>query len=54
LEEELKKKFSAQIELIAGSGGVFDVRVDDRNIFSKSRMGRFPQEEEIEQLIKAG
>ena len=34
-------------ELIAGGGGIFDVAVDDRLIFSKHRAGRFPEHPEI-------
>ena len=34
-------------ELIEGGGGVFDVVVDGRKIYSKSETGRFPEHEEI-------
>jgi selenoprotein W-related protein len=34
-------------ELDPGTGGVFDVFVDGRLIFSKHQTGRFPFEEEI-------
>lgn len=34
-------------ELIAGSNGIFDVRVDDRLIFSKGEVGRFPEHHEV-------
>lgn len=30
-----------------GSGGVFDVHVDDRLIYSKHATGRFPTDEEV-------
>jgi len=52
LEEELIEKFGAQVELIAGSGGVFDVVADRRKIFSKAAVGRFPEEGEIVRLIE--
>jgi len=48
----LKKKFGADIELVAGSGGVFDISVDGKMIFSKFEKGRFPQLEDIIGLIK--
>jgi selT/selW/selH-like putative selenoprotein len=32
---------------VRGEGGVFDVLVDGRRIFSKHEAGRFPEEEEI-------
>jgi len=35
------------VELIGGSGGIFDVRVDGRLIFSKKETGRFPENGEI-------
>ncbi len=34
-------------ELVRGSGGVFNVSVDNRRIFSKHDEGRFPSESEI-------
>ena len=50
--DELKKNLGADIELIAGSNGVFDVAVDGKMIFSKSDKSRFPQVDEIINLIK--
>jgi len=39
-------------ELVKGSGGIFDVEVDGRLVFSKHETGRFPEHAEItEQLI---
>lgn len=37
----------AEIQLTKGSGGVFDVTVDGRLIFSKQRGGRFPELDEV-------
>ena len=54
LEEELVKGFAAEVELIPGSGGVFEVVCDGRKIFSKASLGRFPAEGEIASLIEAG
>jgi selT/selW/selH-like putative selenoprotein len=34
-------------KLVKGDGGVFDVRVDGRLIFSKKKEGRYPTNEEI-------
>ena len=39
------------MELIAGSGGIFDIRADGRLIFSKHKQGRFPEEGEIVRLL---
>jgi len=56
LEEELQANFDKiSVELIRGSGGVFEVKVDDNMIFSKSSgaqaTGRFPNEGEVTKLI---
>jgi selT/selW/selH-like putative selenoprotein len=37
--------------LIKGSGGVFDVVVDGRQVFSKHESGRFPQPGEVASLL---
>ena len=47
----MKKEFGAEVELIAGSGGVFDIVADGREIFSKKREGRFPDKGEIAALL---
>ncbi len=51
--EELKQKYNAEIELIAGSNGVYDITVDGKMIFSKSAIGRFPDSNEIASKIKS-
>jgi selT/selW/selH-like putative selenoprotein len=43
----LKEQLGAKVELVKGSGGVFDVEVDGRRVFSKHHEGRFPEPEEI-------
>jgi selT/selW/selH-like putative selenoprotein len=39
--------------MIEGSGGVFDVHVDGKQIWSKHDVGRFPEHKEILGKIKA-
>ena len=39
------------IELVPGSGGVFEVKVDGRKIFSKLKLKRFPSYREIPTLL---
>ncbi|HID70592.1 MAG TPA: SelT/SelW/SelH family protein [Desulfobacterales bacterium] len=51
MEEELKNEFDADVELIASSGGVYEVVVDGKNIFSKKALSRFPDDGEIVKLI---
>jgi predicted Rdx family selenoprotein len=37
----------AEVELIRGGGGIFDVTADGKKIFSKHDTGRFPGVREI-------
>ena len=41
------------MRLVKGSGGVFDVVVDDDKVFSKYKVGRFPNPGEVSELIIA-
>ena len=52
--DEIKKEIDAEIELVAGGGGVFDISMDGRMIFSKFEQGRYPQPDEIISLIRNG
>jgi hypothetical protein len=54
LAAALKKKYSADSELIKGGKGVFKVWQDDRLLFSKKDVGRFPRHEEIFDKVTAG
>jgi selenoprotein W-related protein len=47
-----QKKPEVDVELIGGSGGVFEVMVDGRLIFSKKTLGRFPNDGEILQIVE--
>lgn len=49
---EIRKQFGFDSELIAGSGGVFDVTVEGDILFSKHEEGRFPTNDEILRLLK--
>jgi selenoprotein W-related protein len=51
--EELKKAFNTESELVKGSGGIFEVIVDGKKIFSKKNAGRFPEEGEVAKLVKS-
>ncbi|MBU1137519.1 MAG: Rdx family protein [Proteobacteria bacterium] len=52
MEEELKKEFDADVELIASSGGVYEIVLDGEKIFSKKALNRFPDDGEISKLIQ--
>jgi selenoprotein W-related protein len=41
-----------ETELIASGGGVFEVTVDGKLIFSKRALGRFPEDDEILAILK--
>ena len=48
LEAELKKSFpTIEISLISSGGGVFEVVLDEKLIFSKKALNRFPEKGEI-------
>ena len=40
------------VELIPGTGGIFEVEVNGQNIFSKEKTGRFPEENEVESKLE--
>jgi selT/selW/selH-like putative selenoprotein len=44
---ELKSSLGVDAKLVKGSGGIFDVVVDGKRIFSKHETGRFPAPGEI-------
>jgi selenoprotein W-related protein len=54
MEDEIRKILGADIELLAGSNGIFDITVDGKMIFSKFEQGRFPQANEVIRLIQEG
>jgi selenoprotein W-related protein len=43
----------AALELVPGTGGVFDVDVDGERIFFKKMIGRYPQPEDVLPLLRA-
>ncbi len=48
-EKVLKKKKQdvKSLELVPGEGGVFEVTVDGKLVFSKLKEGRFPEWDEV-------
>ena len=53
LAAEIKKQLGVDSQLVRGSGGIFDVTVDKKRIFSKHDEGRFPSEKEIVDKLRA-
>lgn len=41
-----------EIEQIVSSGGVFEVTVDGKLVYSKKKLGRFPEPGEVVGLIR--
>lgn len=40
----------AEVELVKGGGGVFEISLDGDPVFSKKALGRFPEDHEIESI----
>ena len=49
----MQQRHGADVELVGGRGGVFDVEVDGELLFSKHDKGRYPTHDEIDRLIDA-
>ena len=48
----MKEAFpGTEVELVEGAGGVFEVTVDGRLVFSKLQLSRFPSYQEIPTLL---
>jgi selenoprotein W-related protein len=55
LTQELLTTFEAELGEVAlrpGSGGVFEIRVEDELIWSRQREGRFPEAKEVKQRVR--
>lgn len=50
LLDEHKNSLS-MVKIVPSSGGVFEVSLDDKLVFSKKELGRFPNEDEVEDII---
>ncbi len=43
----------SEVQLVKGRGGVFEITIDDKLVFSKKQLGRFPTDQEIEALAQS-
>jgi selenoprotein W-related protein len=53
--QELLTTFQSEVgevALLPGTGGVFDVRIDDEIVWSRAARGRFPEIKELKQLVR--
>jgi selenoprotein W-related protein len=40
------------LELVPGTGGIFDVHVDDEQLFTKRMIGRYPEPDDVLPLLR--
>jgi selenoprotein W-related protein len=55
MAQELLTTFGTEIgevALMPGTGGIFEVRLDQEAIFSRREQGRFPESKELKQLVR--
>jgi selenoprotein W-related protein len=41
-----------EVALVPGTGGVFEIRVDEETVWSRAAHGRFPEMKELKQLVR--
>ncbi len=46
------EKELGEVALIPGAGGIFEVRLEGKSIFSREQQGRFPESKELKQLVR--
>ncbi len=55
MAQELLTTFGTElgeVALVPGTGGIFDVRVNDELIWSRKTEGRFPESKELKQRVR--
>jgi len=55
MAQELLTTFESELGgvlLKPGTGGIFEVRLDGKTLFSRKDAGRFPESKELKQLIR--
>ena len=45
------EKELGEVALIPGTGGIFEVRLEGKSIFSREQQRRFPESKELKQLV---
>ncbi|MGH7908245.1 MAG: SelT/SelW/SelH family protein [Thermodesulfobacteriota bacterium] len=41
-----------EVALVPGTGGIFEIRVDEKMIWSRKEKGRFPDIKELKQIVR--
>jgi selenoprotein W-related protein len=49
---DFDEKLPGGVQIIPSSGGVFEVSLGDELIFSKKKLGRFPENSEIDGVLE--
>ncbi len=49
--EEMEHEIDS-LEVVTGSGGIFDVHLDGELVFTKSMLGRYPEPEDVLPLLE--
>lgn len=52
LAAEIGREFGLYVDLFKTTGGVFEIDIDDDRIFSKIKLGRFPEDGEVLHILK--
>jgi len=55
MAQELLTTFDTElgeVALVPGTGGIFEVRLNEELLFSRKEAGRFPESKELKQLIR--
>jgi selenoprotein W-related protein len=55
MAQELLTTFESElgeVALVPGTGGIFEVSVDEKVIWSRKERGRFPDIKELKQLVR--
>ncbi len=52
MADSIEDKFSIKPKLKKSGGGVFEIEIDGKLVFSKKETGRFPDAREIFEAIK--
>ena len=52
MSAEIEEATEAKVQLIAGGGGIFEIRRDDKVLWKKHRGGDFPTKDEIKALFQ--
>ncbi len=47
----IRQQYGVEPELVPGAGGIFDVKRDGKLVFSKHDVGRFPEDQEVLDLL---